>query len=69
MAQAAEKSRRGKPAGATLSQEQLLHAYGEWLRLAQAETKAIQTHNWSLLSDCHRVIEDFQNEHAPNCAN
>jgi hypothetical protein len=39
---------------------ELLHAYREWHRLAQAETKAIQTHNWNLLSDCHTAIKDYQ---------
>jgi hypothetical protein len=39
---------------------ELLRAYREWHRLAQAETKAIQTRNWKLLSDCHRAIRDFQ---------
>lgn len=38
----------------------LLRAYREWHRLAQAETKAIQTRNWSLLSDCHLAIKDYQ---------
>ena len=38
----------------------LLHAYREWRRLAQAEAKAIQTRNWSLLSDCHLAIQDYQ---------
>lgn len=39
---------------------ELLRIYREWLRLAQAETKAIQTRNWHLLSDCHVAIQDFQ---------
>jgi len=39
---------------------ELFHAYREWHRLAQAETKAIQTCNWDLLSDCHLAIQDFQ---------
>jgi hypothetical protein len=39
---------------------ELLRIYREWLRLAQAETKAIQTRNWNLLSDCHIAIQDFQ---------
>ena len=39
---------------------ELFHAYREWHRLAQAETKAIQTRNWDLLSACHLAIEDFQ---------
>lgn len=39
---------------------ELLRAYREWRRLAQAETKAIQTRNWNLLSDCHLAIRDFQ---------
>jgi hypothetical protein len=39
---------------------ELFHAYREWHRLAQAETKAIQTRNWDLLSACHLAIQDFQ---------
>jgi hypothetical protein len=39
---------------------ELLRAYREWHRLAQAEAKAIQTRNWGLLSDCHRAIKDYQ---------
>jgi len=39
---------------------ELLHAYSEWHRLAQAETKAIQTRNWDLLNDCHLAVRDFQ---------
>jgi hypothetical protein len=39
---------------------ELLNAYREWHRLALAETKAIQTRNWNLLSDCHTAIKDFQ---------
>lgn len=42
------------------AENELLHAYREWLRLARAETKAIQTRNWNLLSDCHLAIKDFQ---------
>jgi hypothetical protein len=41
-------------------ENEILHAFREWHRLAQAETRAIQTRNWSLLSDCHAVIKDFQ---------
>jgi septal ring factor EnvC (AmiA/AmiB activator) len=42
------------------AENELLHAYHEWLRLARAETKAIQTRNWDLLSDCQLAIKDFQ---------
>jgi hypothetical protein len=42
------------------AEEELLHAYREWHRLAQAENKAIRTRNWDLLSDCHLAIKDFQ---------
>jgi hypothetical protein len=42
------------------AESELLHAYREWHRLARAETKAIQTRNWDLLSDCHLAIKDFQ---------
>jgi hypothetical protein len=42
------------------AESELFHAYREWHRLAQAETKAIQTRNWKLLSDCHLAIKDFQ---------
>jgi hypothetical protein len=42
------------------AEHELLHAYREWLRLARAETKAIQTRNWNLLSDCQLAIKDFQ---------
>lgn len=42
------------------AENELLHAYSEWRRLAQAETKAIQTRNWNLLSDCHLAIRDYQ---------
>jgi hypothetical protein len=41
-------------------EDELFKAYREWHRLAQAETKAIQTRNWNLLSDCHLAIKDFQ---------
>lgn len=40
----------------------LLRACREWRRLAEAETRAIQTRNWSLLTDCHLAIQDFQNQ-------
>lgn len=49
------------------AESELLHAYREWHRLAQAETKAIQTRNWDLLNDCHVVIRDFQS-HIANLA-
>lgn len=42
------------------AESQLLRVYREWLRLAHAETKAIQTRNWNLLSDCHLAIKDYQ---------
>jgi len=42
------------------AESELFHAYREWRRLVLAEAKAIQTRNWSLFSDCHRVIGDFQ---------
>jgi len=42
------------------AESELLNAYREWHRLAAAETKAIQTRNWDLLSDCHLVIKDLQ---------
>jgi hypothetical protein len=42
------------------AETELLRAYREWHRLAQAETKAIQTRNWSLLTDCHLAIKDYQ---------
>ena len=42
------------------AESELLRAYREWHRLAQAETKAIQTRNWTLLSDCHQAIRDYQ---------
>lgn len=41
-------------------ESELFRAYNEWRRLAQAETKAIQTRNWNLLSDCHLAIRDYQ---------
>lgn len=42
------------------AESELLRAYREWHRLAQAETKAIQTRNWNLLTDCHLAIKDYQ---------
>ena len=42
------------------AESELLRAYREWHRLAEAETKAIQTRNWDLLNDCHLAIRDFQ---------
>jgi pyruvate dehydrogenase E1 component alpha subunit len=57
MAQAAEKSRRGKPAGATLSQEQLLHAYGDMLLIRRFEEKAGQLYGMGLIGGfCHLYI-------------
>jgi replicative DNA helicase len=42
------------------AESELFRAYREWQRLARAETKAIQTRNWKLLSECHSAIRDFQ---------
>ncbi len=42
------------------SERELFRAYQEWRRLAEAETKAIRSRNWSLLADCQRAIMDFQ---------
>lgn len=42
------------------TESELFRAYREWRRLALAETKAIQTRNWSLLTDCHLAIRDYQ---------
>ena len=42
------------------AEHELLRAYREWRRLAEAETKAIQTRNWHLLTDCHLAIRDYQ---------
>ncbi|MDR3377586.1 MAG: hypothetical protein P4M10_02790 [Verrucomicrobiae bacterium] len=42
------------------AESELFRAYREWRRLALAEAKAIQARNWSLFSDCHRAIRDFQ---------
>lgn len=42
------------------AERELLRAYREWHRLAEAETKAIQTRNWRLLADCHLAIRDYQ---------
>jgi DNA anti-recombination protein RmuC len=42
------------------AESDLLRAYREWRRLALAESKAIQTRNWSLLADCHQAIRDYQ---------
>ena len=42
------------------AEQELLHAYSEWRRLALAETRAIQSRNWPLLADCQHAIEDFQ---------
>jgi hypothetical protein len=39
---------------------ELLRAYHQWRRLVLTETKAIQTRNWPLLSDCHLAIRDYQ---------
>jgi hypothetical protein len=42
------------------AESELLGAYREWRRLVRAECKAIQTRNWSLLSDCHKAIQNYQ---------
>lgn len=42
------------------AERELFHAYAEWRRIAEAETIAIQSHNWTLLADCQHAIEDFQ---------
>lgn len=42
------------------AEDELLHAYREWHRLARAEAKAIDTRNWDLLADCQLVIADYQ---------
>ena len=42
------------------AERELLHAYTEWRRLAEAESKAIQSRNWTLLADCQHAIQDFQ---------
>jgi hypothetical protein len=47
------------------AESELLNAYREWHRLAEAETKAIRTRNWDLLSDCHLAIKDLQAHMAP----
>ncbi len=44
------------------AENELLGMYREWLRLARAQTRAIQTHNWSFHADCHRAVESFQRE-------
>jgi hypothetical protein len=42
------------------AETELFRAYRDWHRLAQAESTAIQTRNWALLSDCHLAIKDYQ---------
>jgi hypothetical protein len=42
------------------AERELLCAYREWHRLALAESKAIHIRNWSLFSDCHQAIQDYQ---------
>lgn len=42
------------------AERELVRAYSEWRRLAEAEGKAIQSRNWLLLADCQRAIQDFQ---------
>jgi pyruvate dehydrogenase E1 component alpha subunit len=57
MAQAAEKSRRGKSAGAALSQDQLLRAYGDMLLIRRFEEKAGQLYGMGLIGGfCHLYI-------------
>ena len=41
------------------AEDQLRQAYREWHRLADAETKAIQTRNWDFLADCQLATKDF----------
>ena len=42
------------------AEAELLHAYREWRRLAEAEGQAIEMRDWTLLADCQKAIEDFQ---------
>ena len=42
------------------SDRELTEAYKEWRRLAEAETEAIQTCNWSLLSACQKALQNLQ---------
>ena len=42
------------------AERELLHAYREWRRLAEAESQAIHSRNWTLLADCQHAIQDFQ---------
>ena len=42
------------------AERELLRAYSEWRRLAEAEGKAIAARNWQLLADCQHAIQDFQ---------
>jgi hypothetical protein len=44
------------------AESELLRVYRDWRRLALAETKAIQTRNWVLLSDCHLAIKEYQSK-------
>jgi DNA anti-recombination protein RmuC len=39
---------------------ELTEAYKEWRRLAEAETEAIQTCNWSLLAACQKSLRNLQ---------
>jgi hypothetical protein len=44
------------------AENELLHAYREWHRLALAERRAIQTRNWNLLADCQLAIAGLQSQ-------
>jgi DNA anti-recombination protein RmuC len=39
---------------------ELTEAYKEWRRLAEAETEAIQTCNWSMLAACQKSLRNLQ---------
>ena len=41
------------------AESNLVQAYHEWHRLADAETKAIQTRNWDFFADCQLATKDF----------
>ena len=57
MAQAAEKTRRGKPNVFTLTQDQLLRAYGDMLLIRRFEEKAGQLYGMGLIGGfCHLYI-------------
>jgi hypothetical protein len=44
------------------AENELMDVYRDWLRLVQAENKAIQTRNWSLLAECHAAIRNYQHQ-------